>query len=930
MHTKNNIYRIRHGIFTILMTGILLFLCFSNVMAASQESERRVLKVAFPYSPGISEYDQYGNRKGLLVDYLNEIAKYTNWEYEYIDADVEDMINNFLDGQYELMGGTLYSPSFEKYFAYPKYNTSRSTATLLCRQDDDSLLSHDLSTLNGKKIGVYENAAEKIRYLREFLSSNDLDCQLVYYSREDAQGENNLYAYLRSGDVDMLLGNELEVNGEFRMIVSFQAQPYHIVTNVGNQKTLDELNMALGYILESNPNFANEVYNTNFPDAKMSDIQLNNTETAYVKEQKTLTVAVVENLHPLYCKNNSAEHHDGIIPDVLSQMEAFSGLTFHYVYAATYADAVSMVQQGKADIVGAYLDSNEHALSEGLALSQSYIELNNIVLKNKSVSYPGENLVCGILDGRSLPSDIEAAQTKYYATPQELMDAVNKGSVDFVYGLSAALEQEMQNHRYLNVAPVTRLNNLTEASFAINLPVTPELLTILNKAIENMSTTETALMLDRNLVSVGYTNLSVQELIYANPVAFLTIFAVILILILTGILLISKNKMKNSLMRSELKAAEAKSQAKSEFLSRMSHEIRTPMNAIIGLTDLMCAEQKDKLSDETNHNLQKIRSSSQYLLSLINDILDMSQIENGKMEIRCENFSLSEMMNALEVMMSPQAEQKSLKFYKKCQIHHDWLTGDPLRLRQILLNLLSNAIKFTPSGGTVTLEVEEKECRENTAVFYFTVRDTGVGIQAECLEQIFDSFEQVGASTSRSMGTGLGLPISRNIAQLMGGNLLVKSEPGKGSEFYMTLCFPLGTEEEEEPAFEGKSLEGVRVLLAEDNDLNAEIAQSMLELEGIQVRRAANGQEAVDMFIESAPGEYQIILMDIRMPVKDGHEAAREIRTSERPDADVPIIAMTANSFREDEEAAAKAGMTGFVPKPVEPQYLYKKLRESL
>lgn len=926
MLTKMKDYRIFQR--AVLMMGILLFLCAGKVMAASPDSENRVLKVAFPVSQGISEIDEYGEYKGLLVDYLNEIAKYTNWEYEYIEVDAEDLIDNFLKGQYDLMGGTFYSAGWEKYFAYPQFNTGRSMATLLGRKDDDSLQSYNVASLNGKTIGVYEKAEDKIRYLKEFLTSNDLDCKLHYYAKAEMGEEGNLFDQLRSGEVDMILDNETESAVEFRRVASFQSQPYYIVTTVENDEVLDELNMALGHILESDPEFGEEIYDVNFPDTKLADMQLNEEELSYVSRKKTVSVAVVKSWHPLFCLGNDSEHHDGLIPDVLNQISEFSGLEFTYVYGETYADTLKMVQNQEADIVGVYLDSDSKAFSQGLAMSQSYIDMNNIVLKNKSVSYPDEGLVGGILDGRGLPADIPASEVKIYPNCHEMLEAVNKGEVDFIYGLSATLEQEMQNHRYLNVVPVTRLDSNANAAFALARPIEPELLTILNKSINNMSTNETITMLDRNLVSVGYTNLTLQELIFANPVAFLVIFAGVLVLIVLIVLLTVRSRMKNSVMESELKAAQAKSQAKSEFLSRMSHEIRTPMNAIVGLTDLICMEKG--APERLEKNLKKIRSSSQYLLSLINDILDMSQIENGKMEIEQENFSIVHMLEDLEEMMGTQAEQKALMFSPVREISHEWLVGDAVRLRQVLTNLLSNSMKFTPSGGAVSLEVNEISSDENVAAYKFTVKDTGVGISQEDQDRIFVSFEQLGSSMSRSAGTGLGLPISQNIVQLMGGKLQVNSSPGEGSEFYMTLEFPLGTEVVTRQMSRKTSLQGVRILLAEDNDLNAEIAQEILAIEGIKIQRASDGQEAVDLFMESEPGEYQMILMDIRMPVKDGLEAARDIRASGRPDANVPIIAMTANSFREDEEAARKSGMTGFVPKPVDSQYLFAVLRENI
>lgn len=922
----------KHRWWSGLLVGILagVFFLLNTEPLVAQASEERVLKVAFPELEGFSEVDQYGVRSGLVVDYLNEIAKYTGWKYEYISVGNDDMVPNFQAGKYDLMGGTYYQPGFEEYFAYPEYSTGRSRAVLLCRRDDDRLLGYDLNSLNGKSIGVYEKATDKIRYLKEFLASNDLDCQIRYYTYEDMEN-GNLYKYLRKGEVDMLLGNNLETGGEFRMVASFQAQPYYIVTTVGNTEVLDELNMALQHILESTPNFADEVYYKNFPDARIVDIQLNDKEQNFIEQKKTVTVAVPMSWYPFYSGGSPAESPTGMLPDLLKEISMFTGLEFKTVFGNSYAECLSMVQQGQADILGTYLDGEELAFADGLALSQPYINLNNIVLTHKRTSYPDAGLSCGILKGRILPAGFEASGIYSYDTIPELLNAVNKGEVDYIHGVSAILEQEMQNHRYVNVVPVTRESDSTNVAFAIPRPVTPELLTVLNKAISNISTEDKNQMVNQNLVSVGYTRLTLQDLVYANPIACIFTLTGILLLAMAVVLLIVRGRMRNALMESRLEAAEAKSLAKSSFLSQMSHEIRTPMNAIMGLTDL--TRMKGAIPPEIEKNLRKIHSSSQYLLALINDILDMSRIENGKMEMEQKDFSLSLMLEELQEMMSARTEEKGLEFHKDYKINHDWLNGDPVRLRQILTNLLSNAVKFTPAGGSVTLSAEEITCCDGNVEYRFSVKDTGDGICQEDQERIFVSFEQLKPSVSHSAGTGLGLPISRSIARLMGGDLKVKSEPGKGSEFYVTLTLPLGKGRPPEAALaEGrkKSLEGMKILLAEDNDLNAEIAQELLAVRGIETRRAADGQEAVELFTASAPGEYQAVLMDIQMPVKNGHEAASEIRASGRPDAGVPIIAMTANTFKEDKEKAYAAGMNGFVPKPVDPDCLFSALEECM
>ena len=281
---------------------------------------------------------------------------------------------------------------------------------------------------------------------------------------------------------------------------------------------------------------------------------------------------------------------------------------------------------------------------------------------------------------------------------------------------------------------------------------------------------------------------------------------------------------------------------------------------------------------------------------------------------------------------------KEISFKARTEIRHEMLLGDAVRIRQILLNLLSNAIKFTSSGGEIILTVKEKTFDGKKAVFAFEVQDTGVGIAQKNQEKIFKTFEQVGNNMAKSEGTGLGLSISSHIVGLMGGSLQVESQVGEGSRFFFSLAFPVSSLEEiksvegslKEEAREG-DFSGMRILLAEDNDLNAEIAKELLEMRGAKVDRAADGQQALELFEQSEAGWYQAILMDIRMPKKDGLETAREIREGDHPDGkDIPIAAMTANTFKEDVEAARDAGMNAFIPKPVDMEYLWKVLHSQV
>ncbi len=378
------------------------------------------------------------------------------------------------------------------------------------------------------------------------------------------------------------------------------------------------------------------------------------------------------------------------------------------------------------------------------------------------------------------------------------------------------------------------------------------------------------------------------------------------------------------------------SQAKSDFLSRMSHEIRTPMNAIIGMTNLAIgsADQTDKVKEY----LGKIDISSKYLLSLINDVLDMSKIESGKMKLTTETINLAKMLDSLDILMRPQAESKSIELSFESSIINNFVVGDGFRLNQVLINLLSNAVKFTDNNGKVIVSVIQAKHDTDNATIRFSVKDNGIGIKKEDAPRIFKSFEQAedNNTVSKSGGTGLGLAISSSIVQLMGGKLELVSEFGAGSEFFFTIRFKISDVKLDSDDFSQMSsskdysdyFKGKRVLVVEDNELNTEIEKSLLELAGFETDLAENGKIGVDKFKISPKGYYNAILMDIRMPVMDGLTATREIRRlSEHPDsATVPIIAMTANAFDEDTKKSIESGMNGHIAKPIDTKLLYSLL----
>lgn len=933
---------VSHGI----AIGLLVFIMLAfNLSVLARTSEKRVLRVAFPQVDGMSWTAEDGTHHGMLVDYLNEIAKYTGWEYEYIDTKGPAMLNEFVEGKYELMGGNYYIPALEKYYAYPNYNMGYSRSLLLARSDDRSIHSYGLESMNGKTIGVYENARENIRRLKEFMAINGLYCNIRYYKQEDMVGKIGLYPYLAKGEIDLLLNNVAHISDSVRVVVAYDSQPYYIVTNPGNKEVLDGLNMALERILDANPNFAAERYAVNFPD-RLVNIQLSDRDLEYVNERKTITVAVPENWYPLYCKETPLKNHTGIMADVLDEIKSFTGLRFSYVYAKNYADAIRLIQQGDADILGFFLGDENDAAQLGLALSASYVSANNIIVRNKACSYPAPGLVGALVENQRLPSGISVEKIRFYPSIKEALFAVNNGEADFIYGLSSRMEQDILRYHFTNLAPVTLVNDQSTISFALPIPVDPDLLTILNKAINNLSESERTVIRNRNLESIGVSEFSLTDFIYANPLQFMFIVMFVLSVLFTALLLAIGARMKATVIQGNLKRAEAANLAKSEFLSRMSHEIRTPMNGIVGMSTI--AMQNIDNTDKIKDCLEKVIMSSKHLLALINDVLDMSKIESGKVELRHESFNFRAFLQDFENLYGEQAKSKGISYETVLASDLEvQIIGDSLRLNQVLSNLLSNALKFTPAKGIIKLRVSKTGEDQENVYLRFEVIDTGCGIAEENYDKIFESFEQENVDvTYKYGGTGLGLSIVKRFTQLMGGSIHVTSVQGSGSTFTVDLPFGKVKESGELARFSdinGRDdlakdcyvidydFKGKRILLVEDNELNREIAEELIGATGASVESAEDGVQAVEKFKESAEGYYDLILMDVQMPHMDGYEATRCIRALGRSDAQkVPIFAMTANAFAEDVQKSREAGMNAHISKPLDIRAVYKQMNRYL
>ena len=461
-------------------------------------------------------------------------------------------------------------------------------------------------------------------------------------------------------------------------------------------------------------------------------------------------------------------------------------------------------------------------------------------------------------------------------------------------------------------------------------------------AIANLDYAEWTILFMVPASCVAVNTVRLTKTVMVIVLSFAMIMAIVLVAVVSTMIHIQQKKVLDLERENNHKLAEALDMAreanrsKSTFLANMSHDIRTPMNAIIGITALI--EHDVDNAAKVKEYAKKIEVSSQHLLGLINDVLDMSKIESGKTTLNFVDFSISEMLRRIEILFRPQTDAKNQTLLiTKEHIHHEWLNGDSVRLMQVFNNLMSNAIKYTQEGGMIQFFAEE--CQTNSSVyakFRFIVKDNGIGMSEEFQDKIFDSFTREENSViNKIQGTGLGMAISKNLIQAMGGTIEVKSEKGKGSCFEVIVDFKIAENKEvyqpeqiEDEKQDETILNGMCFLCAEDNELNAEILKELLDIEGAKCQICENGEKVVEAFEKSQPGEYDMILMDIQMPVMNGYEATKAIRNSKHPMAKtIPIIAMTANAFSEDIQQSFSAGMNAHVSKPVEMKVLGKAIQ---
>lgn len=710
---------------------------------------------------------------------------------------------------------------------------------------------------------------------------------------------------------------------------------------------------------------------------KEAPVELSAEEKIFIKEKKKITIGCPTGNCPLLFEDEKTGEIKGITIDILDMVSDATGLEFQYQALSpgniTYTD----LKQLQVDLVASVESNAINEQSLGIVMTEPYLQAEKVFVCKKGILFDPENhMVIAIASGsQTLASIIQEKypkfQVTFYDSTEEALSALLSGKADAVLQNQYSIERILAKPLYEDLQIVAAASVGDTQCLACLVPISEDrqnvitsetdlLLSILNKGITSLNKSEVSFVIIKETAENTY-NFTIEDMLYRYRYAMI----IIMISLLLIIILLWRNHIlqkkrseqlaaetrarelfainehmceQQILLQDALKRAEEGNRAKTSFLFNMSHDIRTPMNAILGFATI-AYNNKDN-EDKLNDSLEKIQKSGNHLLQLINDILDMSKIESGKVTLSENACNLIESIEKVRDILQTDIDIKNLTFeVNVSEVKNELVYCDNLRINQILFNLFSNAIKFSKPGDaiTITLHQDPSDMKEY-ASYELHVKDTGIGMSKEFLTHIFEPFERERTSTiSKTQGTGLGMSITKNLVDLMGGTIEVQSELDKGTEFILHFTFkiqedvPQGEELTADNGLPVRDFSGKRLLLVEDNELNREIAEEILGEKGFIIETAEDGHIAVEMVRNSIPGYYDAILMDIQMPVMDGYQATREIRKSENKElAGIPIIAMTANAFDEDKKEALASGMNAHIAKPLDIGILLETLERIL
>ena len=918
---KNKNKRLCLSIFAIIMLFFVSASVYASEMKSdgnttqAMEEENKTVRVGyFPYA-NFQEGSSGEHKQGAGYEYLQKISYITGWKYEYVYAPFKECLDMLEDGEIDLLGNVSYTQERAESIDFSAYAEVTERYWIYTREDHTNLTEGDLKQLNGCRIGVADGSYQK-ELLEKWLDSYQIHAEVVA-----CKGYDEMIEKLDADELEALVIPALSVNSDFIAIANIGAGDCYFGVSKSRPDLLMELNSALEEINNTETDYSSKLY-ARYEGKAVINYALSKEERQWLDtHENTIRVGYLMDNLP-FCGEENGKL-TGILGTVLDTVQEKYGITIKAVPCSTGVQMNEALQSGEIDIAGPIIQDFDIQEQFQVVLTDEIFDITPVVIYkgneyNSSISTIAatETSIYSELMVSLLFPD---AEIKQYDTQEECLEAVANGKVEATVIPSSKIN-------LLNESPLTKSLSFAEMAKRQELAMfttrgNRRAATIINKAIDQSSNILNGVVLAQN--SVSEKKMTLQDVLaeYAGLAVGVSTVIIFVLLLLVYALSVSRKKQMEALK--EAQNANAANIAKTTFLNHMSHDIRTPMNAIVGFTDIAMKSKPDK---EVENCLKKIRQSSEYLMTLINDVLDISRIESGKLEYKPVPIDLRDMINTVLSIARGYTENRDLNFsVSREELKNPYVMADELRIREVLLNIISNAVKFTKDGGSISFIAENSPGNdEHHIIVRYRISDTGIGMSEEFQTRIFDEFSQEnnGARTSYK-GTGLGMAIARQYVDLMGGKIEVSSRQGIGSTFTVEIPLLIAERvltEEKEKLRKKIDLHGLHVLLAEDNDLNAEIAVALLEEKGMIVTRTADGKSALAQFCNTAPGTFDLILMDIMMPEMNGYETTKAIRNlPDRPDGKkIPVIAMTANAFAEDVQDALNAGMDDHVAKPID------------
>ena len=890
-------------------------------LAAQSDQQIKTVRVGWLVNnEGFQDGNPGERLSGWGYEYLQTLSYYTpGWQYEYVSGTFTELMDMLETGEIDLMPNISYSEERAQKLLFSSNPEGIERYYIYAKPDRDDLSKGDPQALQGLTIGCNPGVMQTI-VGQQWLASEGITC-----TYKEMPGGGDLFAALANDEVDATIMNDTISSPSASPMFYVGSSDYYFAVPKSRPDLMDDINSAMAAINRVNPRFNDEV-KSNYSAQNSGSSPLTGDERTWLKENNnTVTLGYLTGKLP-YCNEGENGEMEGSLASLVTTLHDKFGITVKTVAFESNEKLQKALTKGTVDVALPIYRDYWLAEQMGFVQSTSLGSMSlTVIHAGSDLSKDLQSIACAnssIVNHRVLESLYPTATITECESGDEMFNALALGKVSSIIVPSSRMETIRDKHDIEDYGK-TELPNTAELSCWISRGE-PELLGIINKGIINAGDSLAA----SNYSSASYTAQESDTLrfLYRNRTAI----AATLIGILSVSIILLIWSLKRA--RTEREKAVAANAAKSAFLTRMSHDIRTPLNGILGLIEI--EELKEGDMQAARESRAKARVAANHLLSLINDILEMGRIEEHKMTLEHESFNLKELCDDALVLCRLRASDRGITLLNTSEPYavDQSMIGSPTHIRRIIINLLDNSIKYNKHGGTVTFFSTVKPLNDTRALFCFTIEDTGIGMTPEFLKHIYEPFAQEGNDArSKFQGTGMGMPIVKSLIDMMGGTIEISSELGVGSTFDVQI--PLDIDRNPQAriklveATPSCSLAGMSVLLAEDNDLNAEIAQALLESEDVVTTRAANGNEAVDLYLSRPAGSFDAILMDIMMPGMDGYEATRVIRLSGKPDAaDIPIIALTANAFAEDAKTAHDAGMNAHLSKPLD----FEKLKNIL